>query len=278
MGSLFARPPARAGSPTSPAGSWRSHPRRRRRSARSRRRPPLVVCIGAERRGPARRGVERRPMPKPHPLRWGPESLNAADGRHAGALSTSLTRRPPVTEQCAAREDRGDPGRGRGRDRGGAGSTAELRTARPLPRAQGGADRDPPRRSGSCPPAERGPVGSAANEARAALESSSTRGATSSRGPSWTSRLAADALDVTLPGAAPVAVGHLHLLTSTRREIEDVFVGLGYRVDGGAGDRARLLQLHRAQPPAGPPGADAPGHLLRRSGDAARGGPEPRGR
>ena len=33
--------------------------------------------------------------------------------------------------------------------------------------------------------------------------------------------------------------------------------------DGGPRDRARLLQLHRAQPPARPPGADAPGHLLR---------------
>ena len=37
------------------------------------------------------------------------------------------------------------------------------------------------------------------------------------------------------------------------------------RLPGGRGtrDRARLLQLHRAQPPAGAPGADAPGHLLR---------------
>ena len=35
---------------------------------------------------------------------------------------------------------------------------------------------------------------------------------------------------MTLPGIAPVAAGHLHLLTRTRREIEDIFVGLGYRV------------------------------------------------
>jgi len=42
-----------------------------------------------------------------------------------------------------------------------------------------------------------------------------------------------DTIDVTLPGAAPVAVGHLHLLTRTRREIEDAFVGLGYRVMEG---------------------------------------------
>ena len=46
-------------------------------------------------------------------------------------------------------------------------------------------------------------------------------------------RLATETIDVTLPGTPPVAVGHLHLLTRTRREIEDVFVGLGYRVMEG---------------------------------------------
>ena len=35
---------------------------------------------------------------------------------------------------------------------------------------------------------------------------------------------------MTLPGTPPVRLGHLHPLTRTRREIEDVFVGLGYRV------------------------------------------------
>jgi phenylalanyl-tRNA synthetase alpha chain len=46
-------------------------------------------------------------------------------------------------------------------------------------------------------------------------------------------RLEKDRIDVTLPGDPPVAAGHLHLLTSTRREIEDVFVGMGYRVVEG---------------------------------------------
>jgi phenylalanyl-tRNA synthetase alpha chain len=86
---------------------------------------------------------------------------------------------------------------------------------------------------GELPAAERGPVGSAANEARAALESQLAARREQLEGAELDERLAADALDVTLPGAAPVAVGHLHLLTSTRREIEDVFVGLGYRVMEG---------------------------------------------
>jgi phenylalanyl-tRNA synthetase alpha chain len=42
-----------------------------------------------------------------------------------------------------------------------------------------------------------------------------------------------ETVDVSLPGDAPPR-GHLHLITQIRREVEDVFLGLGYRVvDGG---------------------------------------------
>jgi phenylalanyl-tRNA synthetase alpha chain len=44
--------------------------------------------------------------------------------------------------------------------------------------------------------------------------------------------LAEEVVDVTLPGKAPRR-GHLHLLTQIRREVEDIFVGLGYRVVDG---------------------------------------------
>src|SRR5918995_928189 len=43
-------------------------------------------------------------------------------------------------------------------------------------------------------------------------------------------RLERDRVDVTLPGTPPQPVGRLHLLTQTRREIEDVFLGLGFQV------------------------------------------------
>ena len=46
-------------------------------------------------------------------------------------------------------------------------------------------------------------------------------------------RLAADVIDVTLPGSPAVAPGRIHLLTATRREIEDIFLGLGFRVMEG---------------------------------------------
>jgi phenylalanyl-tRNA synthetase alpha chain len=44
--------------------------------------------------------------------------------------------------------------------------------------------------------------------------------------------LAAEAVDVTLPGEQP-ARGHLHLITQMRREVESVFLGLGYEVVDG---------------------------------------------
>jgi phenylalanyl-tRNA synthetase alpha chain len=47
-----------------------------------------------------------------------------------------------------------------------------------------------------------------------------------------TRKLAEERADVTLPGEAPRR-GHLHLITQIRREIEDVFLGLGYRVVDG---------------------------------------------
>ena len=45
-------------------------------------------------------------------------------------------------------------------------------------------------------------------------------------------RLSEEVVDVTLPGVS-IAPGHLHLITQIRREIEDIFLGLGYEVIDG---------------------------------------------
>jgi phenylalanyl-tRNA synthetase alpha chain len=83
------------------------------------------------------------------------------------------------------------------------------------------------------PAEQRGVVGRAANEARKALEALvAERGAALEAGELDT-RLAEDRVDVTLPGAPPQPVGHHHLLSATRREIEDVFLGLGFSVMEG---------------------------------------------
>ncbi len=83
------------------------------------------------------------------------------------------------------------------------------------------------------PPEERGTVGRAANEARKALEAAIETRAQELDAAELDSRLAADVIDVTLPGSPSVKPGRIHLLTQTRREIEDIFLGLGFRVMEG---------------------------------------------
>ncbi|MGA2469970.1 MAG: phenylalanine--tRNA ligase subunit alpha [Solirubrobacteraceae bacterium] len=79
------------------------------------------------------------------------------------------------------------------------------------------------------PAQERASVGSAANNARKSVEALLTaRAATLAEG-----NLDESAIDVTLPGAPPSEVGHLHLITQTRRDIEDVFIGLGFQIAEG---------------------------------------------
>ncbi len=83
------------------------------------------------------------------------------------------------------------------------------------------------------PPQERGPVGRAANEARRALEAALDARRAALERAELDARLAADVLDVSLPGTPAWPVGRLHLLTAVRRELEDVFLGLGFRVVEG---------------------------------------------
>src|SRR3954447_24442509 len=89
------------------------------------------------------------------------------------------------------------------------------------------------REVGKLPPEERGPVGKGANQARQALQQAVDARAAELEALELEQTLAADVVDVTLPGTPALTAGHLHILTATRREIEDVFVGLGYRVVEG---------------------------------------------
>jgi len=82
-------------------------------------------------------------------------------------------------------------------------------------------------------PEQRGPTGKAANTARQSIEQLIDARARQLSGGELEQRLLADTVDVTLPGSPPRPVGRLHLLTATRREIEDVFLGLGFRIVEG---------------------------------------------
>ena len=82
-------------------------------------------------------------------------------------------------------------------------------------------------------PQQRAATGKAANRARQALESALERKAGELAMAELEQRLRQDRIDVTLPADPLPAVGRLHLITQTRREIEDVFVGLGFDVAEG---------------------------------------------
>ena len=82
-------------------------------------------------------------------------------------------------------------------------------------------------------PQERAATGKAANQARQALEAAIEQRGGDLAAAELDARLAADRIDVTLPGDPLPAIGRLHLMTRTRREIEDVFVGLGFDVAEG---------------------------------------------
>src|SRR6266566_4302338 len=83
------------------------------------------------------------------------------------------------------------------------------------------------------PAEQRAAVGAAANEARNALEALLEQRAAELRSAELSGLLEGDRVDVTLPGAPPQPIGRLHLLTATRRELEDIFLGLGFTVVEG---------------------------------------------
>ena len=82
-------------------------------------------------------------------------------------------------------------------------------------------------------PSQRGPVGGSANRVRKAIEALIEERLGDLEEAELEAGLIEDRIDVTLPGSPARAVGHLHPITRTRRLIEDVMVGLGYRVMEG---------------------------------------------
>jgi phenylalanyl-tRNA synthetase alpha chain len=86
---------------------------------------------------------------------------------------------------------------------------------------------------GELPPAERGPIGKAANEVRVALEGLLADRTAELEASELDARLAEDRIDITLPGDPPQPAGRLHLVSQIRRQMEDIFVGLGFAVVEG---------------------------------------------
>ncbi|MFM8620568.1 MAG: phenylalanine--tRNA ligase subunit alpha [Candidatus Nanopelagicaceae bacterium] len=85
---------------------------------------------------------------------------------------------------------------------------------------------------GSLPPEERGAAGKRLNEARQEIERRLAERQAELERAALADTLAHDRIDVTLPGR-PQAHGGLHVLTQTRREIEQIFLDMGYAIAEG---------------------------------------------
>jgi phenylalanyl-tRNA synthetase alpha chain len=103
------------------------------------------------------------------------------------------------------------------------------------------------------PAEERGAVGGGANRARKALEGLLERRAAELDATELEAQLAEDRIDVTLPGTPARPAGHLHLITRTTRQIEDVMVGLGYQVMEGPEIEHDYYNFTALNHPAGHP-------------------------
>ncbi len=85
---------------------------------------------------------------------------------------------------------------------------------------------------GELPPEQRGEAGKRLNQVRQQLEARLTERQSELERLALENTLANDRVDVTLPGRA-TAHGGLHVLTQTRREIEQIFLDMGYAIAEG---------------------------------------------
>ena len=79
---------------------------------------------------------------------------------------------------------------------------------------------------------ERPVIGQLANEVRSAIEEAIGKKAQELQTKALEQKLKAEKLDVTMPGA-PTPVGHVHPLTQVQRELEDIFIGMGFSIVEG---------------------------------------------
>ena len=79
---------------------------------------------------------------------------------------------------------------------------------------------------------ERPVVGQLANEVRANIEEAIAKKSSELKEKALAEQLLREKIDVTMPGKAP-AMGHIHPLTKVQRELEDIFIGMGFSIVEG---------------------------------------------
>ena len=85
---------------------------------------------------------------------------------------------------------------------------------------------------GALTPEERPIVGQLANEVRAEIEAAIASRTAEQKEKELADRLLREKLDVTMPGSC-ARVGHQHPLTRAQREMEEIFIGMGFEIAEG---------------------------------------------
>jgi phenylalanyl-tRNA synthetase alpha chain len=102
------------------------------------------------------------------------------------------------------------------------------------------------------PPEERREVGRSGNLIRTVLEDAVEARRQELEDQDLVVGLGRDQVDITLPGwRSPL--GHLHLVTQTQREIEDIFIGMGYEVVDGPEVESEYYNFEALNTPADHP-------------------------
>ncbi|MCT4794098.1 MULTISPECIES: phenylalanine--tRNA ligase subunit alpha [Exiguobacterium] len=108
---------------------------------------------------------------------------------------------------------------------------------------------------GKLSPEERPVVGDLANTVRAAIQEALETRIESVKATELEAKLAAEAIDVTLPGRTSLP-GHTHLLQQIVDEMEDLFVGLGYTIAEGPEVETDLYNFEMLNLPKDHPARD----------------------
>ncbi len=85
---------------------------------------------------------------------------------------------------------------------------------------------------GGLSPEERPVIGQLANEVRAAIEAAIAEKTAALKEKTLNAKLRHEKLDVTIPGKA-ARMGHQHPLSRVQREMEDIFIGMGFQIAEG---------------------------------------------
>ena len=246
------------------AGSARSAAAGRHRRAGARRTPrstsrvPTAVVLGNEAHGLGDELDAAPRRPRHHPDGRARRVAQRRHGRHRAVLRVG-----PAARGRSGRMSLAEPARATSTRRGGGDRRRRRRARRArrppsvgtlgrgssVVRGQAGDQVARPRR-----PARRREGASADATAAASTSWSSARRGRAGGRRGGGGRRARPARPHRSAGTA-ARRGHLHLVTQVQRELEDIFVGLGYRVVRGPRGRGRLAQLRGAQLPARPPGA-----------------------